>query len=107
MLKNQIVLAPIGTSSAKKTKVRILEVQSPYAKVEYIEKKIREELGNKPVLVQLKYLKPITEVKDQGDSIVPNQWVSQYMKEFPEWINTTFLPYQVKEQANKRNYPLI
>lgn len=103
MLKNQIVLAPIGTSSAKKTKVRILEVQSPYAKVEYIEKKIREELGNKPVLVQLKYLKPITEVKDQGDSIVPNQWVSQYMKEFPEWINTTFLPYQVKEQANKKS----
>ena len=103
MLKNQIVLAPIGTSSAKKTKVRILEVQSPYAKVEYIEKKIREELGDKPVLVQLKYLKSITEVKDQGNRIVPNQWVSQYMKEFPEWINTTFLPYQVKEQINKKS----
>lgn len=70
MLKNQIVLAPIGTSSTK-TKVRILEVQSPYAKVEYIEKKVREELGNKPVLVQLKYLKPITEVKDQGTVLFP------------------------------------
>ena len=103
MLKNQIVLAPLGTSSAKRTKVRILEVQSPYAKVEYVEKKVREELGDKPFLVQMKYLKPITEVKDQGNRIVPNQWVSQYMKEFPEWINSTFLPYQVKQQANKKS----
>ena len=103
MLKNQIVLAPYGTSSTKRTKVRILEIQSSYAKVEYVEKKIREELGDKPFLIQVKYLKPITEVKNQGNRIIPNQWVSQYMKEFPEWINTTFLPYQVKEQLNKKS----
>ena len=102
------MLAPYGTSSTKRTKVRILEVQSAYAKVEYVEKKVREELGDKPFLIQVKYLKPITEVKDQGNRIIPNQWVSQYMKEFPEWINTTFLPYQVKEQVNKKskNTPL-
>ena len=61
LVKNQIVLAPYGTSSAKRTKVRILEIQSDYAKVEYIEKKVREELGDKPVLVQVKYLKKITQ----------------------------------------------
>ena len=103
MLKNQIVLAPYGTSSAKRTKVRILEIQSDYAKVEYVEKKVREELGDKPVLVQMKYLKKITEVKNNGDHIIPNQWISQYMKEFPEWINKTFLPYQVKEQITKKS----
>jgi len=103
MLKNQIVLAPYGTSSKKRTKVRILELQPEYAKVEYVEKKVREELGDKPFLVQVKYLKQITEVKDIGNHIIPNQWVSQYMKEFPEWINTTFLPYQVKEQISKKS----
>ena len=79
MLKNQIVLAPYGTSSKKRTKVRILELQPEYAKVEYVEKKVREELGDKPFLVQVKYLKQITEVKDIGNHIIPNQWVSQYM----------------------------
>lgn len=39
MLKNQIVLAPYGTSSKKRTKVRILEYKPDYAKVEYVEKK--------------------------------------------------------------------
>jgi hypothetical protein len=103
MLKNQIVLAPYGTSSKKRTKVRILEYKPDYSKIEYIEKKVREELGDKPFLVQSKYLKPLIEVKNSGDQIVPNQWVSQYMKEFPEWINTTFLPYQVKEQVTKKS----
>jgi superfamily II DNA or RNA helicase len=103
MLKNQIVLAPYGTSSKKRTKVRILEYKPDYAKVEYVEKKVREELGDKPFLVQVKYLKPLIEVKDTGNNIIPTQWVSQYMKEFPEWINSTFLPYQVKEQINKKS----
>lgn len=103
MLKNQIVLAPYGTSSKKRTKVRILEYKPDYAKIEYVEKKVREELGDKPFLVQSKYLKPLIEVKNSGDYIVPSQWVSQYMKEFPEWINTTFLPYQVKEQVTKKS----
>jgi hypothetical protein len=103
MLKNQIVLAPYGTSSKKRTKVRILEYKPDYAKVEYVEKKVREELGDKPFLVQVKYLKPLIEVKNTGNNIAPSEWVSQYMKEFPEWINTTFLPYQVKEQVTNKS----
>jgi len=103
MLKNQIVLAPYGTSSKKRTKVRILEYKPDYAKVEYVEKKVREELGNKPFLIEVKFLKPIIEVKNTGNHIAPTQWVSQYMKEFPEWINTTFLPYQVKEHVTKKS----
>jgi hypothetical protein len=103
MLKNQIVLAPYGTSSKKRTKVRILEYKPDYAKVEYVEKKVREELGDKSFLIEVKYLKPIIEVKNTGNHIAPTQWISQYMKEFPEWINTTFLPYQVKEQTTKKS----
>lgn len=101
--KNQIVLAPYGTSSTKRTKVRILEIQSSYAKVEYIEKKIREELGNKPFLIQTKNLKSIVEIKNSDNKIIPNQWVGQNMKEFPEWINSTFLPYQVKNKINNKS----
>ena len=41
MLKNQIVLAPYGTSSKKRTKVRILEYKPDYAKVDEIEEEIR------------------------------------------------------------------
>ena len=45
MLKNQIVLAPYGTSSKKRTKVRILEYKPDYAKVEYVEKKSQRRIG--------------------------------------------------------------
>lgn len=28
-------------------------------------------------------------------------WVSQNMKEFPEWINTKFIKYRIKQVENK------
>ena len=54
--KDKIVSALYG-DTGKRTKVRVLEVQSVYAKVEYLEKKAREELGNKTFLIQTKNLK--------------------------------------------------
>lgn len=103
--KGQIMLAPYGSSTTKKTKVRIIESQASYAKVEYVEKKVREELGNKPFLIQTKNLKPIATAKmvQNGNKIVPRAWVAQNMKQFPEFINSVFLPYRVKETVNKKN----
>lgn len=97
--KGQIVLAPYGSSTTKRTKVRIEEIQGQYAKVVYVEKKIREELGNKPFLIQTKNLKPINIV---STTKVPSVWVPQYMKQFPEFINKNFLHYRVKEVPNAK-----
>jgi len=98
-----IVTAPLGTTT-KRTKVRIVELQPPYARVEYVEKKIREELGNKPFLVQIKNLGKIDTVKVTTNSnrIIPDVWVQQNLKQFPNWINTVFLPYRVKSKENKK-----
>jgi len=101
-----IMMAPLGVSQDKKTKVRIKEIQESYAKVEYIEKKVREELGSKPFLIQTKNLSPVTTTKKiivEGNRIKPEVWVSQIMKEFPNWINSVFLPYRVQEKITKKD----
>ena len=102
-----IMMAPLGVSQDKKTKVRIKEIQESYAKVEYIEKKVREELGSKPFLIQTKNLSPVTTTKKiivEGNRIKPEVWVSQIMKEFPNWINSVFLPYRVQEKITKKEF---
>ena len=100
--KNDIVSAPYG-DTGKRTKVKVLEVQAGYAKVQYLEKKAREELGNKPFLIQTKNLKKIAKVGTNANNIKPDEWVLQNMKQFPEWINKVFLPYRVKETVNKKS----
>lgn len=95
----EIMLAPLGAGN-KKTKVKILETQGSFAKVEYVDPLVRQELGNKSVLVKKNTLEKIGLVK-VGNKIEPKNWVAQNMKEFPDWINTVFLPYRVGEKANR------
>ena len=101
----EIVLAPLGVSE-KKTKVKINEIKDKFAKVEYVEKKVREELGNRPFLISTNKLSPIVSPKKiitNRNRIQPQEWVGQIMKQFPNWINTVFLPYRVEEKLTKKD----
>jgi len=95
-----IMLAPLGAGNSKKTKVRVLEIQGSYAKVEYIEPLVIQELGEKPFLVRKSLLESVGLVR-RGDVSRIERWIAQNMREFPEWINTVFLKYRVKEKSNK------
>jgi len=95
-----IMLAPLGAASNTKTKVKVLGTKGSFAKVEYIEPLVRQELGNKSFLIKKNMLEANKIVKI-GNKIEPSNWVGQNMKEFPGWINNVFLPYRVKEKETK------
>ena len=98
-----IVMVPY--SKGKFSKASVVQVLHPYVKVQYIDKKVTNELGNKPVLVQLSDIKKIdTKVvfNKNTDSIIPDEWVPQNSKRFPDWINEVFLPYRVTEEPRAK-----
>ena len=107
IVPGDIVLAPY--SKGKYSKASVLQVIHPYAKVQYVDKKVTNELGNKPVLVQISNLKKVdTKVvfNKNSNTIKPDDWVPQNSKRFPDWINEVFLPYRITEKpsANKNGF---
>lgn len=101
-----ILLAPLGVSLTDKTRVEVKSKvdKSGFIKVKYVEKEVKEELGNKPFKIDAKKLSPyVIPSFNKNKKILPADWVGQNMKEFPDWINRTFLPYKVKEVSNKKN----
>jgi len=99
-----IVLGPLGTDTTTKTRLKVLEIDKPYVRVKYLEKKIINELGNKSFLIQIKDLSPnIKSFEIENNKIIPQQWVRQDMKRFPSWINEVFLPYRITEENKNKN----
>ena len=104
-----IVLGPLGTETIKKVKLKILEIEGSFAKVQYVERAQLNELGNKPFLVQLKNLSKLkTDVQRNNDHIIPEQWLNQDLKRFPSWINEVFMPYRLTNvnKNTKGNFEL-
>jgi len=99
----EIILVPY--SKDKYTKAIVLQVVHPYVKVQYIDKKVTNELGNKPILVQLSNIKKIDTaiiLNKNSNSIRPKEWISQESKRFPAWINEVFLPYRITEEPRAK-----
>ncbi len=95
-----IMLAPLGAGINKKTKVKVLELNDSNAKVEYVDPVIKQELGNRPITIKKSLLEKIGKIK-VGNKIEPERWIGQIMKQFPDFINSTFLPYMVKNKVFK------
>ena len=96
------MLAPLGAAGNKKTKVKVEEIQGSYVKVKYVDPVVKRELGNKSFLLKRNNLEVVNEVREDGNRVDPARWVSQEMKQFPEWINRTFLRYRVKNRINTK-----
>ena len=96
------MLAPLALN--KKTKVKVLETKGSYAKVKYVDPVVIQELGNKPILIKQSELVSSKVIK-KGNRILPENWVPQNMKQFPEFINKVFLPYRVGVgKKNKKEF---
>lgn len=96
----KIKLAPLSLSSNKKVKVKVLENKGSKAKVKYIDPITIQELGNKPFSIKKNSLTSSRLIK-RNNQIRPTSWVAQNMKQFPEFINTVFLPYRVGLSSKK------
>jgi len=96
-----IMMAPLGAVGNRKTKVRVVDMKNGAVKVEYVEKVIRNELGNTPFNIDIELLEPVAVIK-KGDRIVPDYWIAQNMKKFPDWINSVFLDYRVSEKVKNK-----
>ena len=85
----------------KFTKAIVKEIKDQYVKVKYVEKKILEAMNSDTAVYQLQNIRKLDtdyEINSERDEIIPESWVHFNKKEFPEWINTVFFPYRIKEE---------
>ena len=97
--EGDVVMVPY--TIGKFTKAIVKEIKDQYVKVKFVEKKILEAMNSDTALFQLKNVRKLNtrfELNSQNDQIIPDQWVHYNKKKFPEWINTVFLPYRIKEE---------